>query len=138
MQTITKYRADDGTEHTTEDECRRWENAIRNAAVALSPLGQDRDIRHGRYIQHELVDINRARSNLLRELRLFYPSWPWEKWGNDDSQYHPRGIIGRFVDDSNSPYRDAWFRLMCISFTTGREYDQPYFASNEGESEGPM
>lgn len=136
MQAITKYLADDGTEHATADACRGWENAKRSATEAMSPLGTRLEFCNGDFIQHDIAAVNAARSKLLRCMRTYHPSWPWYKWGDDDSKYHPMGILGRYIDDGGSPFGKAWRRLMCISFATGREYDQPYFAIHEDEATG--
>lgn len=134
MQTITKYRANDGTEHKTESDCLRWESDIAAATEALLPLGDRPKLTHGTYITHDIANCNQARSNLLRLMRVRHPEMPWEKWGDDDSQYHPLGILGRYLDDYGSPFNRAWSRLRCINFDSGREYDQPYFASHEDEA----
>ncbi len=45
----------------------------------------------------------------------------------DFSKADPNGILGRYLDDSNSPLCAACYRLCCID-SHGREWDQIYTA----------
>lgn len=134
METVTKFLAVDGREFNSETRCREWEACLAVAHDIESELGPRPRISHGKYVQRDVELVNRVKNRCLDAMRKKHPSWSWNTARNED--IGTGSIIGRYADDSDSPFRKLWCRLMCISMKTGREYDQPFFAFNEHESTG--
>lgn len=136
MRTITKFVAADGREFNDSARCEMYERRLEIAAETMKVLGDRPTLGHWRYVQHDAKIVNAVKNELLDRMREAHPSWSWGDSKNED--IGTGNIVGRYCDDNDSPFKAAWWRLMCINLTSGREYDQPYFANHESEATGPQ
>jgi len=136
MKTITKYVADDGCEFNTPDECEKHEQLIEACNDAMGMLPPRPSIPHGQFMQRDRIACLRAKRGMFTILVARWgESYP-EMNGWKADEVHPGSFAGRLASESAKPIASAWWRLSCIDFDTGREYDQPYFANNPGEARG--
>jgi hypothetical protein len=139
MKAITKYKAVDGTEFSTEKQCLDYEKLIKNIEVIMSELpvipkkSMDFVNGHG-YIQHDKKILRKVQVKLL-ELMKKYMKHEWIQQTIDDESIHP-SYVGRLVSDSGiSPFYHAWSRFSCVD-KNSREWGQPYYASHPEEASG--
>ena len=136
MKAITKYRADDGAEFDCIERCERHERLCADIAKAMEPMGERPKLGDGDHFEHAVKDCLQVKRNMLaivrRELDPEGTRFPVLK--HPDDAIHPMSAVGRIVDDYGGLLNKAWGRLCCISFTTGREYEQPYFTLHEHEA----
>lgn len=133
MQTITKYKANDGKEFNSERDAISHESLLSRIDVAMVPLGKTpKDdgcdfANGGGFIQHSRLAVDLAKLALI-EL------WDGDQKTKDAAKISPpsHSIIGRYLSDSNSPIYPAWCRLLCID-SEFREWGQPYFAQNPSQ-----
>jgi len=138
MKTITKYQAEDGKEFTSIAECVEYDGIINNVKLIMADLPQRPDEtgcsfeNGGGFIQHDKANLNRVRTNLLRQINK-HIKHNWIDQAIEDESIH-HSWVGRLVSDySIPPFEKAWYRFMCID-NQGREWGQPYFASNPEKS----
>lgn len=134
MEAITKFRAYNGDEFATMEQCDKYEQNCRaaDAVVALlKPTPKDDGCRftngHG-YIQQDVEVFERVRSGLLLRARDECP----HKF-IDQSIADP-GIhsswAGRIIGEGcTKQLNRAWHRIMCTD-AQFREWGQPFFANN--------
>lgn len=95
----------------------------------MLPLGPDRGLSNGQWIQHRSDTCHTAKANLLRILREYSDYEPLH--APDDKIDPSNSIITRYVGDSNGywtkEWANAWYRLANINWETFREYSQGYF-----------
>lgn len=134
METITKFKAIDGKEFTSEQECLKYESLIRkvDGIMALLPPTPDNDgcsfANGDGYIQHDKAKLKNAQVQIL-ELCKDYIDHKWIQQTIDDESVRP-SYVGRLIDDYNiRPLNKAWFRFMCVD-KQNREWGQPYYANN--------
>ena len=65
--------------------------------------------------------------HFMKELRILIKDWDSKLVKTFDKQ--PRGIIGRYLDDSNTPIYYLWGLLLQID-SSNRLWGQPYYALN--------
>ena len=137
MKTITKFRAIDGKEFNNENECLDYENLIskvNNIMKTLPSLPKDDGCSFSNgngYIQHDKMILRKVQINLLKEIKN-HIDHKWIQQTIDDENVHP-SYVGRLVGDYDiKPLNKAWNRFMCID-KLGREWGQPYYASNPNE-----
>lgn len=145
MKTITKYKANDGAEFNTADECSAYEAESSKIDQILAPLGilpKDEGCRfangHG-YFQHEGGTVLEVQRRLAKIVQAQFGDDPDYKRHIDYAieATVPVGLsfIGRLIDDAcRRPMREAWQRICCIDHNF-REWGQPYFALNPGIGE---
>ncbi len=139
METITKFKAIDGTEFTSETECLKYESLIRkvDSIMALLPPTPNNDgcsfANGDGYIKHDKAKLRNAQIQIL-ELCKEYIDHKWIQQTIDDESVHP-SYVGRLIDDYNiRPINKAWFRFMCVD-KKSREWGQPYYANNPEKGE---
>jgi len=128
MQTVTRFKANDGTifENRGDAEERDRLIAVINDATALllPPVGD----RKG-YVQQDPAAVLAFKTRLLIIARKV------GVYGADTATAettHNQGMMGRFIDDSGcKPLQFAWFRLQCTD-EKAREWEQPFYAINAG------
>lgn len=131
MRTIVQYKTVDGRQFDTEDEARSHEALLLQIENALKPLGNRRPTEEG-WIQHSQTSVLAAKRSLLSlATQTCLAGFPdvVEKVNADPDSVHPRSIVGRIMDDSNSPINKGWYRIMCID-DSFREHSQPFYAIN--------
>ncbi len=121
MEAILKYRATDGSEWTTQQECvtrDQLDAQVRALETEIGP-GVDRGRR-----KIDPVLVARVKADVVALCR---EKWPNEAvFQHDPAEIHPMSYAGRFLDDAGGPIRRIWWRFAC---TNGEwEYEQPYFA----------
>ena len=137
MEQITKFKAIDGTEFYSENECLDYENLIArvNAIMGKLPVRpNDTDFINGEgFIQHEKSDLITTRIAIL-EICKEYINHKWVQQTMDNETVHP-SWVGRLLGDYGiKPLEKAWDRFYCID-NHFREWGQPYFAANPDEGQ---
>lgn len=134
MEIITKYKAVDGSEFNTENQCLDYECLIRkvdNIMKDLPPLPKDEGCEFtngGGYVQHDKICLRKVKINLLEEIKK-HINHKWVQQTIDDENVHP-SYVSRLIDDCGiRPLSKAWDRFNCID-ELAREWGQPYFANN--------
>lgn len=134
MKAITKFKAVDGKEFNSENECLDYENLIKkvdNIMKALPPLPKDDGCNFSNgsgFVQHDKTILRKVKINLLEEMKK-HIDHKWIQETIDNDEVHP-SYVSRLIDDYGiSPLNKAWYRFMCID-KLNREWGQPYFAAN--------
>ncbi len=140
MKKITMFEAEDGKLFRNELDCINYENLIRNIkeiSDRLPQLPKDANCNFSNgegYLQHDADIVNKAIIDLVKLEECL------EKYLDDHNFLeHPftyrNSIIGRIIDDSDSPIKSLWYRFMCMD-ETYKEYGQGYYAANPSYSTG--
>jgi len=133
MNTITKFKADDGTEFNSVTDCAEYELLCAKVDKIMAPLGDvPKEVEAGEgWLQHDLETVNVAKDAILQLCRNegFANSFDYFKARGRDC--HPLSIIGRILSDNDGPLADAWGRFGRID-PSGREHQQCYFAYTNG------
>jgi len=131
MQLIAKYQAKDGREFSDESSCAKHEQLLDKVEYILDRyLGrkQHPSVESNKgYFQHEASSVKAAWKETIELARPLFKSFNWANASSEE--IHPMGVIGRIIDDSNSPIGKLHYRFMCID-DKYREWQQPYFAIN--------
>lgn len=135
MEAVMIYKASDGSRFDDAESCRQYEDMVAAVADAVAPLGERPDLPHGGWIKHTRNACFQARRGLVAVARNIYSPERYPVFANDPDTIHPMSAAGRIVNDGGNAclYR-AWQRLMCISWESFKEYEQPYFTRNEHEA----
>lgn len=141
MQTITKYRALDGSEWNTAADCIARDNLVAEVKLAMSVLKPTpTDMNWGGYVQQKPVDVRYCKEKLyeIANQEGILRSWidrQKNEYGKTDKDLiedtHP-SWFGRMLDGGHRPLANAYSRLCCID-SEFREWEQPYYANNPGE-----
>jgi hypothetical protein len=133
METITKFKAIDGKEFTSEIECLKYELLIKRVdeIMALLPKIPKDDgcnfANGGGYIQHEKTTLRNAQIQLL-EICKEYIDHKWIQQTIDETVHS--SYVGRLLGDYGiRPLENAWYRFSCVD-KQYREWGQLYFATN--------
>ncbi len=133
MKTITKYKADDGTEWTEEAQAMRRDELVAKVAAVMEPLGTvPKRVSDGEgWLQHDPAIVIAAKQGILDLCKPdFANSFP--QFNEPAAKVHPLSIIGRILDDCpDDPRSRAWNRF-CRIDPEGREHQQPFFAYTGG------
>lgn len=133
MKAITKFVANDGSEHLTESAARERELLCAEVAEIVGlllprPEASGCDFENGRmgYIQQDPATVSRVRLSLLKLAQRFSDfRWLQEAIDGGD-KVHP-SYPGRIIDECcPRPVSQAWYRFMCID-NDAREWGQPYY-----------
>lgn len=130
MEQIIKWRARDGVEFSSIDECATYEVLCDNVEKALADLPSE-PLAHGtcRAINSDIVI--KFQREIVRLFRIAVPYLADDKhtlWAFTATRPAGQTLIGRYIDDvAPAPIRRAWFRVMCID-QQFREWSQPYYA----------
>jgi hypothetical protein len=136
MEIITKYKAFDGIEFVSSNECVRHENNCKEAIEIMKPLGylnDSCDFRNGfGFLQHDKNVIELSRINFCEFLKR-YISHKWLQETIDKGIEVDASWVGRLLSESvpSSIYKH-WYRFMCID-KEYREWGQPYYALHPTE-----
>lgn len=143
MQVVTRYKANDGSEWQSEDDCKFRDSMIAEVNVAMSVLkATPTECNWKGYIQQDASAVKRCKEILFaianREGVL---KW----WIDRQKQEHGKtdadligsthaSWFGRMLDGGHDPLWSAYSRLCAID-KDNREWNQPYCATNPGEGE---
>ena len=135
MEIITKFKAIDGKEFNTKNECIDYEILIDKVNKIMSllphPIDDDSFFNGGGYIQHCKANVKLSRINLLN-LYGQYIKHPWIQQSIDNDKIDP-SLVSRLLSDCNiNPFIKSWNRLSCVD-AKYREWGQPYFAQHPEE-----
>lgn len=134
VEKIEKYRAKDGSEWSTTSAASEREKLLDEVAEAMKLLPRMSGLQSGQFVQRDkvvLLEVRRKVFELVRrDILVGFPTLI----GANADDCHPMGGVGRIVSDCGGPIANAWNSLCVYDFKTGREYSQPYFANNPGES----
>lgn len=139
MEIITKYKAIDGSEFSSKENCIEYEkliaevNHIMSALPAL-PKNDGCAFANGAgFIQHSKEAASRARMEIL-ELALRHCPHGWIEDSIENESIHP-SYAARIIEDSGlRPLQDAWHRFQCMTLDF-REFGQPFFRDNPEQAE---
>ena len=151
MKTATKieYIADDGAVFTNTNDCLAHETLVRRVNAIMGALPDGCRLRSDQYLQHDLTGLRAVASTLLllieesfkgddKAMRQVHAAQAWLSGQHDliplDVALSNIGFWGDRCNYFKPPLHKAWFRLLCIDFTTGHEYEQPYYAAHPEET----
>lgn len=125
MEVVTRYKVGDRL-FEDEIEARSFENFMVAIEAAHAVLGsaEGLDYNGGNFIQHDAASVVDFLAATHRALVLSGHIEEAQMWLSN-----PKGLVGRFLDDSNNPARDLYWRYQRID-SQHREWGQPYFANN--------
>lgn len=137
METVTKYKAFDGSEFTDRAECMQHEEncAIAEKIMRQIPLKPDGcDFANGSgYLQHSSNTLLQVRNEFL-EFCKRYTSHKWLQETIDKGWDAHGSYAGRILDEcAPRSISKHWYRFMCID-SDFREWGQPYYASNPDQA----
>lgn len=133
MKTITKYKANDGTEWNDEASALKRDNLVAQVDAVMAPLGTvPKRVTDGEgWLQHDPEVVIAAKQGILDLCKPdFAKAFP--QFNEPAEKVHPLSIIGRILDDApDDPRSRAWNRF-CRIDPQGREHQQCYFAYTDG------
>lgn len=131
MQIITKFKANDGSEHATEEAAIKRDSLVFRVNGAMNPLGATpMFVRQGKgWLQHDPEIVLLCRDAIVEICRTEGLDKHYPVLKNAGREIHFMSIAGRILDDFGGPLAKAWARLCCID-EKGCEHQQPYFALN--------
>lgn len=134
MEVITKFKAIDGQEFTSETECLKYELLIKRVDEVMAllppmPKGDGCSFANGDgYLLHDKKTLREAQVKIL-EICKEYIDHKWIQQSIDDETVHP-SYVGRLIGDHGiRPIDKAWYRFSCVD-NQSREWGQPYYANN--------
>lgn len=138
MEEITIYKAVDGTRFDSKGDCEYYESVIDNVNNIMSRLRPNDEISSNVAIRQDSDVVKEVKQDfflLCAEVILSYKQLFREVANSIRHISH----AGRVLSDYSHKFPilyDLYFRLECISETSGIEYEQPYFANHEIEFKG--
>lgn len=139
MKTIIKYKSESGREFDTQSGAAIADElfAKQNEVSMLLPQAVDDSCdfsNGGGYVQHTQQDIDKFTAGIRELIVLEFGenSATLKAWDTGG----PYGIVGRYLDDSNSDTYRLWGRLYSIDPRL-REWGQGYYARNIPENPRP-
>ena len=129
---ITIYEANDGTRFNTKHE------AVSHDALCLRISAVERLLRPHPDNHKSCVFQPQAELFKRELLALGASLFPHESgFRLSPQQVHPMSGVGRFVSEcAPMPYQRLWHRWACMA-TGDVEYEQPFYALNPDQYEGP-
>ncbi len=117
------FQANNGKVFDSQDQAEKEDGFIREINQIIDPFLKD-DIESEKYIQRTYQQIDDLIHSVYKVLIKYYgeSSETAKLW-----KQNPRGIVGRYFCDSNSPAYNAYFLLESID-NKNRQWNQPYFA----------
>lgn len=137
MEVVTRYKAADGREFQSRDECIKRDELIKEVNTIMGSLKPTPDkLNWEGYVQQDKQTVLSVRSSLYRIANRPGVLADWIKsqkmdHGKTDGDLvnaHP-SWFGRMLDGGHEPLGDAYSRLCCID-SENREWNQPYYAMN--------
>ena len=133
METITKYRANNGSEWADKAKAEERDALCFTVDEIMKPLGDiPQAVTDGKgWLQHNLETVLCAKDAILDVCRAKGFNKTFPAFNNKDRDCHAMSIIGRVLMDHDGPLSVAWNRF-CKIDDKGREHQQPYFAYTKG------
>ncbi len=125
------YQVEDGSIHETRASAKEREKLLKSISKVrlLLPCPDDSNCSFANgngYYQLTAQEINTFRSELRSLIEVLHPDLV------EVYDQNSKGVIGRYLCDSDSPLRSLQYVLSCIS-DNNRLWGQPYFACNPGQ-----
>lgn len=124
------FQANNGKVFDDEADARHEDRFIEEVNLVLKPF-RDSDIKPGEFVQRTEQQVNSLIAETGRILTRYYGanSEIPKLWKQE-----PRGFVGRYLDDGNSPAYSIYGILLSID-NKNRQWQQPYYAlaANRGE-----
>lgn len=143
METITKYKAADGSEWNNPEDAEAREDMIRDVEHALNWLKPTPDDLNWKgYVQQPEEMVRKCREDLFSianqegVLKWWIDSQLNEHGTTKEELIHNAhpSWFGRMLDGGHEPLAKGYTRLCCIDSQL-REWNQPYYAMNPGTGE---
>lgn len=133
MQSVIKFKADDGSEWSTEVAALKRDRLCARINQAMRPLGPANPLmRAGKgWVQHDLETVNRCKDAIVEICLEEGLGKSFPVFNNKGRNIHPLSVAGRILDDYGGPLNEAWNRF-CRIDPKGREHQQCYFAYTGG------
>lgn len=132
MKTKTIYEAEDGSRFESKKACEEYEGELRKYQKAMLPLEPRPELSGEQYFQHDREICLKAKRDVIALAKNTVKD---KIWDNPPDEIHPMSFAGRLIDDcGHAALRHAWGRFCSIDFSTGREYQQPYFTLHPEEA----
>jgi len=137
MQTVTMYKANDGSLWKTKSEAIERDSISGAVAKAMKILPKrPKNSLDNEYVQHSRQDLISCKTALFEIAKAGPLKW----WIDNQKAVHgktDKGLIevthpswfGRMLDGGCCPLGDAYARLCCID-SEDREWEQPYHANH--------
>lgn len=139
MKTKVIYIAADGKRFDSEEQCARYEILLGHVGKAMSNLFYNKEeIHKGNAFKHNLKDIETSFKEVLDICALTIKNYSRVFLGvkNGIWQFsHALAIISDYSQDYPC-LSNALYRFSCMNFTSGIEYEQPYYAKHEEDFKG--
>ena len=140
METITKYKAYDGTEFTDPAKCQEYEQACHKIEAVTGRLPGKPNLpwckfeNGSGYLQHDEETFISVRNELC-EIANGMLANTWFKQTIEKGMDVDASWAGRIISEiPNKALNNAWHRVMCTD-SQFREWGQPYFASHPSKAE---
>lgn len=138
MEEITIYKAIDGTKFDSKADCEYYESICKNISNILVRLRPSEEVSSRIAIRQDIDVVRQVKQDFFLICAEVIHSFSQRFKEVADNTMHI-SHVGRILSDysKNFPILYAtYFRLECISETSGVEYEQPYFANHEIEFNG--
>ncbi len=124
------FQANNGKVFDDEADARHEDRFIEEVSALLAPF-KDSDIKPGEFVQRNSEQVQSLIDKTYRLLLRYYgaSSEIPKLWKQE-----PRGFVGRYLDDGDSPAYSIYGILLSID-NKNRQWQQPYYAlaANRGE-----
>ena len=138
MEEITIYKAIDGTRFDSKADCEYYESICKNVSDIMARLRPSEEVSSCIAIRQDIDVVKEVKQDFFLVCAEAIPSFSqWFKEVADGTRHisHAGRILSDYSKDFPILYA-TYFRLECISETSGIEYEQPYFANHEIEFHG--
>ena len=137
MEQITKFKADDGREFYSSNDCLDYENLCNETKKTLLILGEKPEecgfTNGGGYLQHLPESVMTVKRWILEKSKG-YTDHKWIQQTLDDMDGIDPSWAGRIIGETcPDPLYRAWNRISCID-SKFREWGQPYYRNNPEEA----
>ena len=138
METVTRYKAEDGSEWQLREDAEKRDAMVKECNSAMAYLkDQPDDLNWEGYIQQDYAAIESVKACLFQ---IANQDGVLKWWIDDQKNTHGKtqnqfifnthpSWFGRMLDGGHGPLAKAYHRLCCID-DQNREWNQLYFAIN--------